>query len=172
MPVIKDVTVSEMCVEDLGGDTCLTAVVDVTEDGLPSRYYAAIAEDYDNLLCVKRIPFGALCCSNYGFAPWDIVPDSVVEAIRNAGIEKKLLKICKEGYCAKGDKSRADEDEYPNKFPWTGDDFYDCRGGDSYIRHEGNEYTGIFSYVDRGVEYLFGEVFPSQEISYIMQRNV
>ena len=124
MPVIKDVTVSEMCVEDLGGDTCLTAVVDVTEDGLPSRYYATIAEDYNNFLCVKRIPFGALFCRNYDFAPWDIVPDSVVEAIRNAGIEKKLLKICQEGYCAKGDKSCADEDEYPNKFPWAGDDFF------------------------------------------------
>ena len=68
MPVIKDVTVSEMCVEDLGGDTCLTAVVDVTEDGLPSRYYATIAEDYNNFLChsvhcsveITTLPLGIL----------------------------------------------------------------------------------------------------------------
>ena len=164
MPIVKNVKETGRYVDDLGGVVCLMSAVEVEEDGHRSVYYATVAEDWENEFCVSRVPFGKMCGESSAESVWNIVPDDVTEAIKNAGIFDSLLNECGEGYAAEGSPV---ESEYPNIYPMTPSEKY----GYGEIEYGGKKHTGVFSYIDRDVEYLFKDMpYPYTGVEYIGQR--
>ena len=154
-------------VEDCGGGSfCLTAVTRIEEDGKPSVYFAAIAEELDMEFCIRRIPFGMICEAD-GLSPWDNIPESVTKAIREAGIEDELLSICRKGWFT------VDEEEgsEANRYPWMDECYYKYETKDGWIPPDGRDYTGLFSYTDKGIRYVYGTAAPENEIMLIFSEQ-
>lgn len=172
VPKIGNIAIEGIYAEDLGGNNlCATAVLDVEEDGHKSVYFATIAENWNNELCVRRIPFGALPGENADYAPWDIVPNDIKKAIVKSSIDKKILQIYKEGFCA----GNVDGPECSHKLPWMKDEMYEYHDIENPKEYENRLYRTVFSYIDRDTKYIFGRPYfgyTDSTIRYICQEDI